>query len=132
MLRNAGRGVLLLLLLASCSTRGDQGSLAELASSNQGRLNSLSLGMTREQVLTHMGAGTAATRDGIVNNPWTVEAFTNGRGVQYEVLYYVTRKNPPFTPVRKSLTTPIVLQDGRVIGWGTEALNRIGTGTPAQ
>jgi hypothetical protein len=96
-----------------------------MASSNQGHLVQISLGMTKEQVVGVMGTVPADTNDGVVNNPWTVEAFTDHGGARYEVLYYVTRPNQPFTPVRKSLTTPIVLRNGEVVGWGTEALDRV-------
>jgi len=81
--------------------------------------------MRKEEVVALMGTDTAGTRDGIVNNPWTSEAFADKDGARYEVLYYVTSKNLPFTPVRKSLTTPVVLKDNKVIGWGKDALDRI-------
>jgi len=88
----------------------------------------MSLGMTKSEVIALMGTATAKTNDGVVNNPWTAESFTDKGGAQYEVLFYVTRKNQPFTPIRKSLTTPIVLKDGKVIGWGDDALKRAAAG----
>jgi hypothetical protein len=120
-------GILCSALVASCSSRSTgaaQMSLAELASSNQTKLVHLSLGMTKNEVIALMGTETASTRDGIVSNPWTVEAY-GADGVSYEILFYVTRPNPPFTPVRKNLTTPVVLKDNRVLGWGDDALGRI-------
>jgi hypothetical protein len=116
------------LVLGGCSSRAAKPgylSLADLASSNQGRLVNVSLGMTKEQVVAAMGSEKAETNDGVVHNPWTVEGFTDPSGGRHEVLYYVTRPNPPFTPVSKSLTTPIVLTDGKVVGWGEEALERV-------
>lgn len=116
-----------LSILGSCSSRSFKPgyvSLADLASLNQGRLVNVSLGMAKDQVVAVMGTEKAETHDGVVHNPWTVEAFTGGNGNQYEVLYYVTRPNQPFTPVRKTLTTPIVLKDGRVVGWGDDALEQ--------
>lgn len=118
-----------LLVLGGCSSRAATPgylSLADLASSNQGRLVNVSLGMSKEQVVATMGSEKAQTNDGVVHNPWTVEGFTDPSGARHEVLYYVTRPNQPFTPVRKSLTTPIVLTDGKVVGWGEEALERLG------
>jgi len=91
----------------------------------QAKLMRMSPGMRKEEVVALMGTDTAGTRDGIVNNPWTSEAFADKDGARYEVLYYVTSKNLPFTPVRKSLTTPVVLKDNKVIGWGKDALDRI-------
>jgi len=91
----------------------------------------MSLGIDKDQVLKIMGNSSAQTNDGIVNNPWSVEAFADGSG-QYEVLYYVTSPNLPFRPVRKNLTTPVVLKDKRVVGWGESALDRISHGKPPQ
>lgn len=99
-------------------------SLEALASANQAKLVQLSTGMTKEEVLSLMGDQTADTRDGVVNNPWTVETSVGKDGEFYEALYYVIRKNQPFTPVRKSLTTAIVLKDGKVIVWGEGAFER--------
>jgi uncharacterized protein DUF3192 len=118
-------GVLVICVLASCSAHRGQMSLAELASANQAKLARISLGMSKEEVVTLMGSNTADTNDGIVNNPWIVEGFADSGGAGFEVLFYVTRPNPPFTPVRKSLTTPVVLKDNKVIGWGSDALGRV-------
>ena len=127
------RWMVTFLLISSCAMHaatGAQLSLEELASSNQAKLLHLSLGMSKADVISQMGADTADTHDGVVNNPWTVEAFSGKDGASYEVLYYVTRKNPPFRPVSKSLATPILLKDGKVVGWGSSALDRLtGGGT---
>jgi hypothetical protein len=112
------------VVLSGCASRGEHLTLAELASANQSRLAKLSVGMSKGDVIALMGSSIAKTGDGIVNNPWTVEAYAGRDGAQYEALYYVTRKNQPFTPVRKSLTTGIVLKDGKVIGWGENALRQ--------
>ena len=71
-----------------------------------------------------MGTQTSKTNDGVVNNPWTVETSVGKDGAQYEALYYVIRKNQPFTPVRKSLTTAIVIRNGKVVGWGEKEFER--------
>ncbi|QNT69240.1 DUF3192 domain-containing protein [Defluviicoccus vanus] len=114
------------LFISACAHSNQQGqtSLAEMAASNQSKLMQLSVGMTKSDVLSVMGSETATTRDGIVNNPWTVETAMGNDGVQCEALYYLTRKNQPFTPVRKSLTTPVVIKNGQVVGWGEAALQR--------
>jgi uncharacterized protein DUF3192 len=123
------RWLVCLLLSVSCSASSqrvsEQLSLDQLASSNQAKLMRMSPGMQKEEVVALMGTTTAKTRDGIVNNPWTAEGFADKDGSRYEVLYYVTSKNLPFTPVRKSLTTPVVLKDNKVVGWGNDALDRI-------
>jgi hypothetical protein len=123
---NALSMLVITILLCSCASREGTGqlTLADLASANQSNLAQLSVGMSKKDVFSHMGNSTAKTRDGIVNNPWTVESFVGKDGAQYEVLYYITRKNQPFTPVRKSLATEIVFKDGKVIGWGENALQQ--------
>ena len=112
------------VVLLGCASRGEHLTLAELASANQSKLVKLSVGMNKSDVIALMGDRTAQTNDGIVNNPWTIEASVGKDGAQYEALYYVTRKNQPFTPVRKSLTTGIVFKDGKVVGWGENALQQ--------
>jgi Protein of unknown function (DUF3192) len=124
--------VMVALVLFACSSgtsRRDAGleghlTLAELAASNQSKLAQLSVGMSKDDAISIMGAQTSKTPDGVVNNPWTVETFVGKDGAQYEALYYVTRRNQPFTPVRKSLTTAVVIRDGQVIGWGEDMLQR--------
>jgi len=121
------RWLAVVVLLVSCSVFAEEGervSLGTLAASNQSKLIRLSIGMTKDDVLALMGTNTSKTHDGIVNNPWTSESFTDKSGVQTEVWYYVTRKNQPFTPVRRSLTTPVVFKAGKVVGWGNDALSR--------
>ena len=116
-------GILLLVTLCSFATYAkDDVSLKELVASNQSKLIKLSLGMTKNEVIELMGTITATTHDGVVNNPWIAESFMDKDGTPYEVLFYVTKKNQPFTPIRKALTTPVVLKDGKVIGWGESAL----------
>ena len=124
--------VVVALVLLACSggtSRRDAGveaqlTLAELAASNQARLVQLSIGMSKKEVILLMGNKTAKTPDGVVNNPWTVETSIGKDGAQYEALYYIIRKNQPFTPVRKSLATAIVFKNGTVIGWGENAFER--------
>jgi outer membrane protein assembly factor BamE (lipoprotein component of BamABCDE complex) len=114
----------IVIAFSGCASRGGL-SLADLASANQSKVAQLSVGMGKEDVVALMGNATASTRDGIVNNPWTVETFTAKDGARYETLYYITRKNQPFTPVRKSLATGVVLKNGKVIGWGENALREL-------
>ena len=123
--------VFVALVLSACSgtSRRDAGleghlTLAELAASNQSKLAQLSVGMSKNDAMSVMGTQTSKTPDGVVNNPWTVETSVGKDGAQYETLYYITRKNQPFTPVRKSLTTAIVIKDGKVVSWGEDALQR--------
>jgi len=124
--------VLAAFVLFACSggkSRKDAGleghlTLAELAASNQSKLAKLSVGMSKKDVTSLMGNQASKTPDGIVNNPWTVETSVGKDGARYEALYYIIRKNQPFTPVRKSLTTAIVFKNGKVVSWGENAFER--------
>ncbi len=67
-----------------------------------------------------MGAATTKVRDGPLSNPWKVEAFVRGED-HIEVLYYLVRKHPPFTPIRESQAISVVLKNGAVVAWGRRA-----------
>ena len=116
----------IVLSIASWSdSRSDDGaeivSYKTLLSRNLANLNKLSVGMTKSQVMELMGTFSAETRDSLVPNPYKLEPFNVGK-TQYEALYYMTRKYPPFTPVKLSQATPVVLKEGQVIGWSSETL----------
>ena len=92
-----------------------------LLSRNLANLNKLSVGMSKSEVMSIMGSFSAETRDALVPNPYTIEPFTVGKS-QYETLYYLIHKYPMFTPIKISQATPVVLRDGRVVGWGEGSL----------
>ena len=98
-----------------------------LLSRNLVNLNKLRVGMTREQVFKTMGTFQSRTRDSVIPNPYKTERFIVGK-TQYEALYYLTDKYPPFTRIKLSQATPVVLKEGLVIGWGWEALRRAKAG----
>lgn len=102
-------------------------SFKTLISRNLVNLNKLSIGMTKTEVLELMGSFAAETKDSLVPNPYKVEPFSLEKD-QYEVLYYLTKKYPPFTPIKLSQATPVVLKNGRVVGWGTGALQKVKAG----
>jgi len=118
--------LLVTVFMTPCaSLSNDEGtdtvSYATLLSNNLTNLNKLSVGMTKAQVLQIMGNIAAKTKDSLVPNPYKTEPFVVGK-TQYEALYYMTRKYPPFTPIKLSQATPVVLKDGQVIGWSVETL----------
>lgn len=103
-------------------------SYKTLLSRNLSNLNKLSVGMTKSQVMEIMGNFAAETNDSRVPNPYKIELFLVGKS-QYEALWYMTRKYPPFTPIKLSQATPVVLKEGKVIGWGIEALQSAKAGS---
>ena len=124
-------GILVLgFILSSCTpTNYTAESLIEgytnsvkLAKINRARLALLEPGMSKSQVLEIMGTNNAER----VNNPYLVSLF----GIEEDnitIIYYFT-KNPTnywqATATFDSLT-PLVLLNGKLIGWGHEALKRV-------
>lgn len=96
---------------------------AFLATNNE-HIGQLSAGMTKEQVTSVMGTYRSEVRNGPLANPYRSEAFQRGKDA-YEVLYYLTHPHPPFTPIRDSQATPVVLKNGILVGWGPNALQGI-------
>ena len=102
-------------------------SYKTLLSRNLINLNKLSVGMTKQQVTELMGTFQSKTSNSVVPNPYITEPILIS-GKHHEVLWYLTKKYPPFTPVKKSQATPVVFKDGKVIGWGDSFLGSIKTG----
>lgn len=102
-------------------------SYRTLLSRNLTNLNKLSIGMTKQQVMDLMGTFQSKTANSVVPNPYMSEPILVS-GKTYEVLWYLTRKYPPFTPIKKSQATPVVFKDGKVIGWGDSFLDSIKAG----
>lgn len=123
--------VAVVMLIACAPNRVPDGpekvSYRTLISRNVVNLNKLALGMTKEEVMDTMGRFVASTRNSVVPNPYKTEPFSQD-GKQYEALYYMTRKYPPFTSIKLSQATPVVLEDGRVIGWSLSVLENARAG----
>jgi hypothetical protein len=88
---------------------------------NNVSITHLRIGMTRDQVVALMKSNTTEVRVGPLSNPYRTESFQRDADI-YEVLYYLTRRHPPFTPIRDWQTTPVVLKNGTVVGWGQSAM----------
>ena len=131
-----------ILYLAGCAAL-NQANTGKFAEDNAERLESLSVGMTKDLVLGTMGmetiqrcvqasAGICKEFETITNPYRRVQAEVNGR--RYDVYYYYTgnRITDPlyhyrsFTQhdadIHESQLTPIVLENGRLVGWGREFL----------
>ena len=91
---------------------------------NRASLIKLSLGMDKAQVMNAMGTFQAKTNDGNVPNPAKSEMSTKGSDT-YEILYYMTENYPPFTRIKNSQATPVVLKNGKVSGWGWSMANEV-------
>jgi len=119
------RIVMFSVLLSSVAAMqtGDSSEIPyrDFLTQNNANISQLALGMTREQVVTLMKSDTTSVRDGPLSNPYKTESFQRDSD-NFEVLYYLTRKHPPFTSIRDTQATPVVLKNGAVVGWGQRAM----------
>ncbi len=120
---------LIILFISSCAgtptlNNPEKVSYRTLLSRNRANLNSLSIGMTKSQVRNLMGKYASETRNGYIPNPYSTEVLTKG-DTQYEALYFLTKKYPPFTSIRLSQAIPVVLKNGQVMGWGHETWQKV-------
>ena len=119
-----------ILLMTGCSHRmaaaddpnGEWVPIHETAAQGQVHLNSIEVGMTRDQVLKIMGTKTHYGKrphraPTIIPHPSRREVVKEGEK-EYEILYYYTK----YAKGDKSLT-PIILTNGSVSGWGWNYLN---------
>jgi len=116
-------------LLSSCATDYNaeyeiSKSLGDdaLAKINSARLVLLEPGMSKSQVLEKMGTQNAW----YINNPYLVSLFSIKED-NITLIYYFT-KNPynsyEVSRVTFENLTPLVLVNGKLMGWGEEALRR--------
>ena len=117
---------LLTFIFVACPIAGPSAEgVKEVSYRNMIRLNStnvnkIATGMTKDEVLQIMGNIRSKVVNGPIDNPWKIEFYG-----EMEVLYYITAGHPPFTPIRVSQTTPVVLNEGKVIGMGRGLLKQL-------
>jgi hypothetical protein len=92
-----------------------------LLSRNIVNMNKISIGMTKSEVMAVMGDFISETPNSLVPNPYMTEPFSILK-TQYEVLYYLTQPYIPFTAIKLSQATPVILKNGHVVGWGDDSL----------
>ena len=79
---------------------------------NRTNITKLTIGLDHVTVLTRMG------------DPDISEAFTGSNDKAYQILFYRTHKLHGDGDTTKDETTPLVFEDGVLIGWGNDALQR--------
>ena len=92
-----------------------------LAKINSSRLLHLEPGMSKSQVLEKMGTQNAY----YINNPYLVSLFSIQED-HITIIYYFTRNPYDSSSARATFErlTPLVLLNGKLIGWGEESLRR--------
>lgn len=111
-----------------------EGNAVTIRTENRLNISKISLGMTKPEVLELMGDKSTRTSFGknavTVTNPYRSE-IRQANGQNYEVLYYYTHQDQKDWPgkrfkILERELTPIVLKDGKVIGWGSEFVRTTG------
>lgn len=103
-------------LITGCAT------LSEIRATNRERLNKVSIGMTKEEVLNIMGTKRINAYDDmslveVINNPYKTEIL-RGKDRTFEVLYYYTEHKRADGAISDDELTPLVFDEGKLIGWG--------------
>ena len=113
---------MILFLSVGCSSKVDK-----VRTINRKNLLKLSVGMEKAQALKVMGKARAGGGNGepTINSPYKSEIL-QGENKTFEVVYYYTDiKNTLYSTVvtvnNKELT-PLVFDQGRLIGWGWQFL----------
>ena len=109
--------LLITLLFGGCV------SLSQIRATNRERLNKISIGMTKQEVINIMGIETINARDDygniveVINNPYKTETL-RGKDKIFEVVYYYTEIKRADGAINDDELTPLVFDEGKLIGWG--------------
>jgi hypothetical protein len=125
-MRKAAIVFVVFVLIAGCTS-----SLDRVRAANRQNLLKLSVGMSKEQALATMGHKSGGGRFGepTVNSPYKSEILP-GTNKTFEVLYYYTDvESTVYTANPATVTddelTPLVFDNGKLIGWGADFLEDI-------
>ena len=109
--------VSLVLILSGCSNIYlDTSDL--LRDQNKENLRKLSVGQPKDLVMDLMGKEPSKGVFMWIDNPYRTDVLTGKNGKTYEVLYYYTDLKARDDKITDDELTPVVLQDGKLIGWG--------------
>jgi hypothetical protein len=89
---------------------------------NRNGLLSLSVGMSKAEVLEKMGQWTKRTQIGPLNNPYRSEILP-GEGVILEVVFYYTDAKKMDNAITDDELTPVIFRESKLIGWGWNFLD---------
>ena len=99
----------------SCVT--DQTAI--IRTENRENLAKLEVGTDKAEVLEIMGTETkSGSSMGPINNPYRTGTMKGNNEEVYEILYYYTDVTDLDGAITDDELTPLVLEDGKLIGWG--------------
>ena len=109
-----------MLIALSVSAFADEVKYKKYISQNASNISTVSIGMSRQEVLEIMGSDQSEVPDGPLANPWKLEMQGDT-----EILWYLTRSHPAFRPIRSDQATPIIIEEGKVLAIGTRYLSSV-------
>ena len=95
-----------------------------LRAQNTGNLAKLTVGLRKEVVMEMMGTEASKGVFMWIDNPYRSETLTGKDGKSYEVLYYYSDMKQRDDKITDDELTPLVFQDGKLIGWGYPFLDQ--------
>jgi hypothetical protein len=115
--------VTLVLVLSGCSNIYlDTSDL--LRAQNTENLAKLTVGLRKEVAMEMMGTEASKGVFMWIDNPYRSETLTGKDGKSYEVLYYYIDLKQRDDKITDDELTPLVFQDGKLIGWGYPFLDQ--------
>lgn len=114
--------LLAVIFLSACASKGKQ--MTRLANENSQNITQLKIGMSYSAVMSLMGTKSVYS----LSNPMRTESFISSQGRNVQVLYYCTLMGH-FGRCYERDVTPVVLQNGRVTGWGRKHLGSLSQAT---
>ncbi|MBZ0165509.1 MAG: DUF3192 domain-containing protein [Candidatus Omnitrophica bacterium] len=117
--------ILILLCLVICGCA----SVSKTISPNRANLLKLSIGMDKSQALEVMGTKPFHVMGGTtkfhtygssieIDNPYRSEILVGKDDKKFEVIYYVTDVKVDDTAITDDELTPLVFDNGELVGWG--------------
>jgi hypothetical protein len=140
-------GLGILALVVGCRTWIPVPTEESVRDHNRERLNNLTVGMTKAEVLKAMGVESVQTykksalpskkaskkvsdeiraryRGKRINNPYRTEANRTPDGIYVEILLYYTDQQNSDGAITDDELTPLVVEDGVLAGWGWRFLDQ--------
>lgn len=125
------------LILASTSLLALAAACSDYSEVGEELLEPITAGVTRDSLLKVMGSGPLTGRyaDTLsLDHGFRLSQYLLN-GQLYEVLYYREAAGDVKEPVRQEMETPIIIKDGKVLGWGwkyyvEEGIKGFGLPTP--
>jgi len=106
-----------LVLVVSLTVLSGCSGLSQVRADNREKLNDLSAGMSKQEVLDTMGTERIEAQGSVITNPYRTEMHRS-HGHTIELLLYYTDIQKQDGAITDNELTPLVVIDGELDGWG--------------